>query len=158
MIIYNYAPDNKEFLLESIADADPLVEGNFLIPADATTVAPPELDEHEAAIYDEMSSTWSIIPDYRGVEVQSPYINGLPITIKELGVKPENVDFEVPIEPTYQQKRALAYPSIGDQLDAIMKWLATESEFGIPAELKSIAMTCMSVKAQFPKVEEDATE
>jgi hypothetical protein len=47
-------------------------------------------------------------------------------------------------------KRAKEYPPIGDQLDAIMKWLATENEFSIPEELKSIAMKCMSVKAQNP--------
>lgn len=47
--------------------------------------------------------------------------------------------------------RAAEYPALGDQLDAIMKWLSTETEFTIPSELKSIAMTCMSVKARHPK-------
>ena len=46
--------------------------------------------------------------------------------------------------------RRREYPPIADQLDEIMKWLATESEFGIPAKLKSIAAKCMSVKAQYP--------
>lgn len=49
-----------------------------------------------------------------------------------------------------RRKRAAEYPPIGDQLDALMKWLATETEFGVPPELKSIAMTCMSVKAKYP--------
>lgn len=53
----------------------------------------------------------------------------------------------------YRRLRAAEYPPIGDQLDAIMKWLATETEFGIPAELKSLAMTCMSVKSKYPKPE-----
>lgn len=47
--------------------------------------------------------------------------------------------------------RKAEYPDIGDQLDAIMKWLATETEMTVPAELKSIAMKCMSVKAKYPK-------
>lgn len=51
----------------------------------------------------------------------------------------------------YQELRRREYPDIGDQLDAIMKWLATESEFGVPAELKSLAMACMSVKSKYPK-------
>lgn len=55
----------------------------------------------------------------------------------------------------YQVKRAAEYPPIGDQLDALMKWLSTESEFSIPAELKSIAMSCMSVKAKYPKPTEE---
>lgn len=46
--------------------------------------------------------------------------------------------------------RLAEYPPIGDQLDAIMKWLSTETEFGIPAELKSLAGKCMSVKAKYP--------
>lgn len=53
----------------------------------------------------------------------------------------------------YYEARLREYPPMGDQLDALMKWLATETEFGIPAELKSIAMTCMSVKAKHPKPE-----
>lgn len=57
--------------------------------------------------------------------------------------------------PTVQQERQVEYPDIGDQLDAIMKWLATENEFSVPAELKSIAMKCMSVKAKYPKPEEN---
>lgn len=55
----------------------------------------------------------------------------------------------------YRRQRAAEYPPIGDQLDALMKWLATEGEFNIPDELKSIAMTCMSVKAKYPKPKEE---
>lgn len=51
----------------------------------------------------------------------------------------------------YRDLRRAEYPDIGDQLDAIMKWLATESEFSVPAELKSLAMACMSVKSKYPK-------
>lgn len=49
-----------------------------------------------------------------------------------------------------RRKRAAEYPSIGDQLDALMKWLSTETEFGIPAELKSLACKCMAVKSKYP--------
>lgn len=51
----------------------------------------------------------------------------------------------------YRDQRRLEYPPITDQLDAIMKWLFTENEFGVPAELKSLAAQCMSVKARHPK-------
>lgn len=60
-------------------------------------------------------------------------------------------------EKTYQElveavreKRKPNYPPIGDQLDEIMKWLSTESEFNIPDGLKSIAMKCMAVKSRDP--------
>lgn len=51
----------------------------------------------------------------------------------------------------YAEKRRREYPAIGDQLDLIMKWLATETEVTVPDELKSMAMKCMSVKAKHPK-------
>jgi len=61
-----------------------------------------------------------------------------------------------PIEDTrtYKEKRALEYPNLGDQLDAIMKWVFTETEFEVPEELKSIAAKCMSVKSKYPKTKE----
>lgn len=39
--IYNY-DDNGQFVGEGMADADPLDANNHLIPANATTVAPPD--------------------------------------------------------------------------------------------------------------------
>ena len=51
-------------------------------------------------------------------------------------------------------QRAAAYPPIGDQLDAIIKWLATETGFTVPQELKSIVDECMAVKSRHPKTEE----
>lgn len=54
----------------------------------------------------------------------------------------------------YKKKRIAEYPSIGDQLDAIMKWVSTEREISVPSELKSVAMKCMSVKAKYPKPEQ----
>jgi len=55
--------------------------------------------------------------------------------------------------PTYKALRQAEYPPIGDQLDAVMKWMATETELSVPAELKSIAMACMGVKTKYPKSE-----
>ncbi len=48
-------------------------------------------------------------------------------------------------------KRASEYPDIGDQLDAIMKWIAGENEISVTPELKSLAMQCMSVKSKHRK-------
>jgi len=49
-----------------------------------------------------------------------------------------------------RRKRRNEYPAIGDQLDAIMKWAFTETEIGLPAELKSLAAKCMAIKSKYP--------
>jgi len=56
-------------------------------------------------------------------------------------------------EEKFKGDRKAEYPPIGDQLDEIMKWLATETEVSVPAKLKSIAGLCMSVKSKYPKPE-----
>ena len=54
----------------------------------------------------------------------------------------------------YDKRRSAEYPSIADQLDVVMKWLATENEVTITPELRSMAMKCMSVKSRHPKPKE----
>lgn len=49
----------------------------------------------------------------------------------------------------YKDARRGEYPPIGDQLDAIMKWAATQDN--LPDSLKEIAAQCMAVKAKYPK-------
>lgn len=58
------------------------------------------------------------------------------------------------LEDVHSLRRA-EYPDIGDQLDAVMKWAFTETEISLPAELKSLAAKCMSVKSKYPKPEEE---
>lgn len=48
-------------------------------------------------------------------------------------------------------KRQREYPSIGDQLDAIMKWIATEKDLTVTKELKAISKKCMDIKTKYPK-------
>lgn len=54
----------------------------------------------------------------------------------------------------YTENRLIAYPPIGDQLDALMKWVAGENEITVTPELKSLAMQCMAVKSKYPKPKE----
>ena len=72
MKIYNYNKITGEFTSELTAQLDPLAtqekeENIYLIPANATAVAPPELAENEVAVFD--GEDWEIKADFRGQKV-----------------------------------------------------------------------------------------
>jgi hypothetical protein len=48
----------------------------------------------------------------------------------------------------YRRLRASAYPPIGDQLDALMRWLDTQE---VTPELQGVIDWCKEVKAKYPK-------
>ena len=63
MKVYNYDGNNGEYFGESEADESPLEEGKFLIPANATTIAPPEFGKNTIPMFD--GKSWGIVADYR---------------------------------------------------------------------------------------------
>lgn len=48
----------------------------------------------------------------------------------------------------YRRLREVAYPPVGDQLDALMKWLDTQE---VTPELQGVIDWCKEVKAKYPK-------
>jgi len=54
-------------------------------------------------------------------------------------------------ERDIREARRKDYPAVGDALDALAKWAFSETEIGLPKELKSWAAKCMSVKSKYPK-------
>lgn len=58
MKIYNYHPLTKVFIGISDADPNPMREGDYLIPADATTVQPPSFGQGQQAYWN--GSAWGI--------------------------------------------------------------------------------------------------
>ena len=58
MNIYHYIADTGIFYAEGVADESPLEPGVFLIPAHATTIAPPEVTNPEVAVF--KNGGWSV--------------------------------------------------------------------------------------------------
>lgn len=93
MKIFHYHPENGEYLGEGLADKDPMVEGNWLIPAYATKVEHPEYSEGEIPVF--VDGKWVISVDNRGVEYWLS--DGSKHKITEIGVSiPEDALFEDP--------------------------------------------------------------
>ncbi len=68
MNLYNFDPNTKEYLMTTIASADPMetkIKGEFipLVPAYATLVEPPKTGEGEVAIFN--GESWEIKKDFR---------------------------------------------------------------------------------------------
>ncbi len=69
MKIYHYKRTTREFCGESNARPDPKEKGRFLIPACATTIAPPTVKANEKAVFTD--NAWNVVEDHRGTTVYS---------------------------------------------------------------------------------------
>ncbi|MDD3012629.1 MAG: tail fiber assembly protein [Candidatus Gastranaerophilales bacterium] len=87
MKIYNYNSMTKEYIGESIADENPLEEGVFLLPANATFLQPPNIAENEVAVFE--NDLWIIKADYRGGTFYSKTTKE-PKVISEIGIQPDD--------------------------------------------------------------------
>ena len=67
MKIYNYNRDTKEFVNQTDASPNPLTSGEWLIPANATTDAPPSVGVGKVAVWD--NDSWIVKDDNRGTTV-----------------------------------------------------------------------------------------
>ena len=66
MLFYNYSRETFEYIGEpEEARLDP-VEQQPMIPAFATTIAPPSVEANKIAIFDSEAGKWSVVSDFRG--------------------------------------------------------------------------------------------
>lgn len=80
LTIYNYDPITKEYTNEGLAQENPLVESEYLIPAHSTKIKPIDVKEGYAVVWS--GSDWQYKEDHRG----ETWFNGSTLTL-------ETVDF-----------------------------------------------------------------
>lgn len=85
MRIWNYHPVTGELLGSSVADPNPVEEGEWLTPAFATDVAPPDAQPGRALVW--LGGSWDSAPDHRGETwwQADAEFNDEPYTIDALG-------------------------------------------------------------------------
>lgn len=101
MEIYHYNPETGEFLGRDAVRPDPRVPGRWLIPAHATTLAPPAAPQGLAAVWS--GAAWTLAEDHRG---RRGWVNGQPFTVTDLGPLPGGWSDTAP-EPTPEELAAL---------------------------------------------------
>jgi len=114
MQVYNYRPDTGEFICATDARESPLEPGVFLIPANATEVAPPTSAAGVAYLF--QNGGWQSVPDHRG---ETWYrADGSPSVIETLGdpAQSDLLQTEPPAPPPTQADYAAA---IQARVDAV---------------------------------------
>ncbi len=103
--VHHYSPQDGAYLYASEARLDPL-ERNPLVPANATTIAPPEVKAQQVAVW--VDGAWQIKPDHRGETYW--LADGSEHTIDKIGVAPPAgaLDEKPPQPRELQLKEALA--------------------------------------------------
>jgi hypothetical protein len=96
MKIYNYDEETKEYISTEEAQESPLEKGVYLIPANATELAPPKNKANEVSIFDEEKQEWNNFIDNRGKKVYS-VVDAISSTVDYIGEIKEGFTL---IEPT----------------------------------------------------------
>jgi hypothetical protein len=120
MLVYHYDAATGEYLDATTAQESPLETGVFLLPAYATTIAPPDATTGCARIWD--GSAWGQAEDHRG---EQGYVDGVAATVTELGALPDGWSVNAP-EPTEAQATAAKQAEIATGAEAALASLKAE--------------------------------
>ena len=124
MNIYHYHPETGVFLGQGLADESPLEPGVWLLPAHSVTMAPPNVDENQFAVFKNGAWEVNVIPD--------PEPEPEPVPEPE----PEPIETPPTPTPTPQQLRQWDFQKESDPIffqvqrgEALMsEWLAKVEE------------------------------
>lgn len=67
--IYVYDSKTGEYLFSENAEKSPMEKDVYLLPANATFLAPPDTGKNQAAVF--VAGAWKVVPDYRATKVFS---------------------------------------------------------------------------------------
>ncbi len=112
MKIYYYS-ESGFYLGENTAMPNPLEIGEYLIPSNATAIAPPSVEIDETAIFDTISESWSVVENHIG---KKGYLNDDPYTVAELGSLPVGFSVDKPLSVLKQEKTLELNLFVGDTI------------------------------------------
>ena len=87
MIFYCYLPTTREYVGSINVNPDPRT-GATSAPANSTHVQPPQAGQHQVAVYNETTGTWSLEADWRNVPLWI-IATGMPTAITVIGQVPD---------------------------------------------------------------------
>ncbi len=122
--MYHYDPDTKEYIGSSEMEYDP-IDNKPMIPANATTIEPPEKGIHEGVVFNGVG--WDIVPDHRGETYYKTW-DDQGTEIKELGEEIPKDCFtappEKPLDVIEQEARAHRDALLNEVVDSMnpMRW------------------------------------
>jgi hypothetical protein len=60
MKIYLFNPETGVYLGEDFADEAPMKQGGYIIPPDATTIAPPRIERGQILVFNSVEECWEV--------------------------------------------------------------------------------------------------
>jgi hypothetical protein len=84
MNIYNFDAATGRYISSSMADISPMEPNTYLLPANAVTIAPPNIPANKAAIINEQHTGWTLADDFVGTDYW--LADGSHHTIDEVGI------------------------------------------------------------------------
>lgn len=145
--IYNYDAETGEYLFASLPDLDPLVEGRFLMPANATRLPPPE--EQEGYVRRFVDGAWGYSPvaDNETPPTEEPVVTTAMVdAVRDMRID-SGFGFEGNVYQARPEDRENIAGAVKAATDAITLFGAEEGDYGwqrlldpnAPAEFRWIA-------------------
>ena len=114
ILIHSFLAGTGEYAGSRVARMNPRRPGEPIVPAIATLLAPPETGEREAAVFDEVTGAWSVVPDWRGVIWWDA--EGAAHRTDELGeAPPEGAVMDAPPAPMHRHDGVAWVPDVAAQ-------------------------------------------